>query len=86
MSKFRKTLDRLLNKPADFTWNEAVRIFKHLGYDLDDSGGGADFSFINKEKGEYFAMPKPHTKGGKPAIKSHYIKEMIKHLKDHNYI
>lgn len=75
MSKNEKLLNRFLNKPKDFTWNEYVKIFSIYGFEL-KSGSGSRRSFVNENK-DIFHIHEPHPES---IMKSYAIKQAIEWL------
>ena len=49
MSKKDKLIDRLLKRPADFTFDEMKSLLAYFGYDLKQGGTGSGVKFIKKE-------------------------------------
>jgi len=69
MGKHDKLLERLLNKPADFSIAELKRLMSAFGYELTNKGktSGSRIAF---EKGtDSFRLHKPH---GREAVLLHY--------------
>jgi hypothetical protein len=52
MSKVEKLIERLKARPKDFTWDEAVKVLKHFGYEQLAQGktGGSRRKFVNSDK------------------------------------
>lgn len=60
MGTKEKLLDRFKQQPKDFTWNELVRLFALMGFELRNKGKTSGSRAIFA-KGEYtFAVHKPH--------------------------
>lgn len=62
MSKLHKLIQRLKNRPRDFTYDELKKILGSLGY-KEDSGGrtsGSRVSFIHPETLHVIRLHKPH--------------------------
>ena len=80
MSKKEKLVDRLLSIPADFTWDELVRILVSFGYQELKTGktGGSRRKFVDKDK-NIITLHKPHP--GK-ILKEYALKQVVEHLKD----
>jgi hypothetical protein len=49
MSKHEKLINRLLSKPKDFEWSEAVSILESIGFEV-ISGGGSKRKFSTKKQ------------------------------------
>lgn len=75
MSKFEKLIDRFLEKPTDFTWQELIRLLTGLGYKEAGSGktGGSRTRFIHNEY-PTIILHKPHPK---PILKRYQIYDII---------
>ncbi len=80
MSKIEKLLDRLLNSPRDFTWDELVKILTHFGYEelVKGKTGGSRRKFADTDK-NIISLHKPHPGN---ILKTYAIKEVIAHLKE----
>ena len=48
MSKKDKLIDRLLKRPADFTFDEMKSLLAYFGYDLKQGGTGSGVKYIKK--------------------------------------
>lgn len=46
MSRKDKLLEKLLQKPKDFTFDEMVSLLSYLGYELKQGGTGSGVKFI----------------------------------------
>ena len=55
-----KLKSRFMSLPSDFTFDELVRLFSSLGFELDNKGksSGSRVAFVRDD--ETFAMHKPH--------------------------
>ena len=80
MSKKEKLVDRLLSIPADFTWDELVRILVSFGYQELKTGktGGSRRKFVDKDK-NIITLHKPHPC---KILKEYALKQVVEHLKD----
>jgi predicted RNA binding protein YcfA (HicA-like mRNA interferase family) len=80
MSKREKLLRRLLSKPKDFTFDEAVTLLRQLGYELDNKGktSGSAVSFVSNQK-HTITIHKPHPGN---ILKSYQVKHIIEELKN----
>jgi len=79
VSKIDKLLQKFLNDPKDFEWQEFVRILEHFGFKMLSQGttGGSRRTFENKDGLKlYFHEPHPAK-----IIKSYMIKNTIETLK-----
>lgn len=61
MAKIEKLVERLLSRPTDFTWDEALRILGHFGYEGLKKGktGGSRRKFADDTK-HIISLHKPH--------------------------
>ncbi len=77
MSKQEKLIDRLLNAPADFTWQELSTLLKGLGYQ-EVQGSGSRVKFDNGLPEQMINLHRPH-----PAkiIKRYALRQVIEKLK-----
>ena len=79
MSKNDKILARLLSQPADFTWDELLRVLHQLGYEEQAAGktGGSRRAFIKDETGVIIRLHKPHLGN---VLKHYQLKQLIQQL------
>ncbi|MEP6879642.1 MAG: type II toxin-antitoxin system HicA family toxin [Nitrosospira sp.] len=59
MSKRDKSLERLLTRPKDFTWEELIAVLRPFGYE-ELNGAGSRRKFLNKDTDRKIALHKPH--------------------------
>lgn len=61
MAKIDKLIARLLSNPADFTWEELIKILSHFGYEELKKGktGGSRRKFADEAK-SLISLHKPH--------------------------
>lgn len=78
MSKKDKLIDRLLNKPKDFTFDEMVTLLSYFEYDLKQSGTGSGVKFIRENSNEVINFHKPHPNG---VLKKYVIDQVIEKLR-----
>lgn len=78
MSKKDKLLKRLLERPTDFTFDEAISLLRHCGYDLDQSYSGSRVRFKNKELQTQIVFHKPHPH---KILKSYVLDLIIEQLR-----
>jgi len=85
MSKKEKLLKRLLSRPKDFTFDEAVTLLRQLGYETDNKGktSGSRVSFKNSTIPHAFNMHRPHPGN---ILKHYQVAELIQELKQANLI
>jgi predicted RNA binding protein YcfA (HicA-like mRNA interferase family) len=79
MSKIEKTIERLLSKPKDFTWDETIKVLKYFGYDQMAQGktGGSRRKFVNENK-QIISLHEPHPQ---KVLKTYQLDSIIEHLK-----
>ncbi len=75
MTKTEKLIERLRQRPKDFTWNELKKVLSYYGYE-ERSGKGSRRKFINRE-GQIISLHEPHPK---PILKKYMIELVIKQL------
>lgn len=84
MRKKEKLIDRFLSVPADFTWDELLKVLSTFGYKEmksgKTSGSGRKFNDINNN---LILLHKPH-----PAkiVKKYAIRQIIENLKEKGII
>lgn len=82
MSKHEKDIKRLLSKPKDFEWAEAVSILESMGFEI-IKGSGSRRKFKHKETKAVISLHEPHP--GK-IMKSYAIREIINALMEGGFI
>ena len=80
MAKVEKLVAKLLSDPADFTWDELVKLLGHLGYNELKTGktSGSRRKFANAEK-HIISLHKPHPG---EILKKYQIKIIVESLKE----
>lgn len=80
MAKIDKLIARLLLRPADFTWDELLKILGHFGYQELKKGktGGSRRKFANEGK-HIITLHKPHPEN---IMKRYMIDQVITVLKE----
>ena len=80
MSIKDKLTNRLLQRPTDFTYDEAKSLLSKLGYIEDNKGktSGSRVSFYHPESKKIIILHKPHPNN---TLKMYIIDELIKNLK-----
>jgi len=71
-----KLFERFKRQPKDFTFNELIRLFQVLGFEVNQKGktSGSRIEFINNEKELSFGAHKPHPDS---VIKSYVMKQVL---------
>jgi hypothetical protein len=84
MSKAQKLIERIKDRPKDFTWDELVKLLSYYGYAAQKSGktGGSRRKFYNKEK-HIISLHKPHPGN---IVKAYVIEQIIQTLKEKGHI
>jgi predicted RNA binding protein YcfA (HicA-like mRNA interferase family) len=82
MSQREKLVERLRQKPKDFTWSEAVKLLEGFGY-KEEPGGGSRRKFFNSARNVVIHMHEPHPR---KELKSYQIRELLNHLKQEGYL
>ena len=78
MSTIKKALERLENRPKDFTWSELQRVMTHFGY-MELVGGGSRRKFINVRSRVSVSLHEPHPKS---EVKGYALDIVIRHLRE----
>ena len=83
MSKNEKLLKRILSLPKDFTFEELMKLFSALGFEISTKGktSGSRVRFFNKEKKLQYLAHRPH-----PAsiIKEKALKDIVNFITENN--
>lgn len=84
MSRYQKSLDRLLSKPNDFTWAELSKVLGGFGYEQVSGGktGGSRVRFIH-DKHPPLILHKPHPI---PILKRYQLEAIIGLLREEKLI
>jgi hypothetical protein len=79
MTRREKLIQRLLTKPADFTWSELKSLLERAGYVLVVGGksGGSRVKFVHREHPPVI-LHKPHPT---PVLKRYQLDQIIEFLK-----
>jgi predicted RNA binding protein YcfA (HicA-like mRNA interferase family) len=82
MSKHEKLLKRLLSKPKDLEWSEAVSILESIGFET-ICGDGSRRKFKHKATNVIIIMHKQHPGN---IIKMYAIEQIIDSLKEGSFL
>ncbi|MFW6271667.1 MAG: type II toxin-antitoxin system HicA family toxin [Desulfosalsimonas sp.] len=82
MTKRDKLLERLKDKPKDFTWGELTALMKFLGYTLVKKSGSRR-RFINYKTGSKTFIHEPHPQ---KTLKAYQIDLIYNHLVEQGVI
>ena len=78
MSRKDKLLEKLLQKPKDFTFDEMVSLLSYLGYELKQGGTGSGVKFIKDGSNEVIIFHRPHPNG---TLKRYILDQVIEKLR-----
>lgn len=75
MGKTEKLLNRFLQKPADFTYDELRKLLKSFGYEEIKTGrtSGSRVGFYNAKTEHIIKLHKPHPK---PVLKHYQLNDI----------
>lgn len=76
-----KRLDRLMERPKDYTWDELIALLKSLGYEM-RTGSGSRRRFIDAEKRKIL-LHEPHPGN---ILKRYQIDGVLERLQEHGKI
>ncbi len=84
MGKKEKLIERLLQRPSDFTWNELTSLLKSFGYSEMKTGktGGSRRRFIHSSAAT-ITLHKPHPQN---TLKKYAINQLIEQLRQEDLI
>jgi len=74
MSTKDKLIERFKNQPKDFTWEELVRLFKQLGFTVDNKGKTSGSRVVFVKGKDAHIVHKPHPSN---IIKRYVMKEIL---------
>lgn len=76
-----RRLNRLRERPKDYTWDELVALLKGLGYTLKNASGSRR-KFIDAEKRK-ICLHEPHPEN---TLKAYVIEQVLTTLEEHGKI
>ncbi len=81
MSKIEKIINKLKDKPKDFTYEELKKLLTNIGFYEYNKGktSGSRVIFINKNNGTKIELHKPHPSN---VLKMYVIKNLLNKLKE----
>lgn len=82
MSKHEKLENRLLSKPKDFEWAEAVSLLQYKGFEI-ICNDGSKRKFVHRETKTVIILHKPHPGN---IMKSYAIELIIDALKEGGFL
>lgn len=79
--RHEKRLERLLSRPKDYTFSEAISLLNSLGYELRNKGStsGSRVMFYRPTDNHKILLHKPHPKD---IMKTYAIDDLIEKLKE----
>jgi hypothetical protein len=85
MGTKEKMIERFKRQPKDFTFNELIRLFQVLGFEVSQKGktSGSRVEFVNNEKELSYGAHKPHPDS---ALKSYAMKQVLEFLTSNKII
>ncbi|MCX4327729.1 MAG: type II toxin-antitoxin system HicA family toxin [Lachnospiraceae bacterium] len=78
MSRKNKLIEKLLEKPKDFTFDEMKSLLSYFGYTLKQGKTGSGVKFIKEGSNEVINFHKPHPDG---ALKRYVLEQVIEKLR-----
>jgi len=85
MSKSQKLKKRLLERPRDFTYNEAKTLLSQFGYKEEKRGrtSGSRVAFVHIKTKHIISLHKPHPQN---SLRMYQIDELIQTLRNQGVI
>lgn len=85
MTKREKLLERLLQKPSNFEYDEARTLLSRLGYSEENRGrtSGSRVAFVNNETRHIIRLHKPHPGN---ILKRYQLEQLIDELRKQGVI
>jgi hypothetical protein len=85
MGTKEKLIERFRRQPKDFTFEELIRLFRVLGFEISQKGktSGSRIEFVNSEKDISYGAHKPHPDS---AIKGYVMKQILEFLTSNQLI
>ena len=85
MSKKDKLIQRFLNQPKDFTFDELTSLLGHFGFSQNSKGktSGSRIEFVNTALGLKYLAHKPHPEN---VIKGYVIKQIKEFLTENKLL
>ena len=82
MSKLKKSIERILGKPTDFTWSELTQLMTALGFELKTTGGSGR-KFIDPSTGAVMFLHEPHPSR---ILKAYQVRAAVQFLRQEKKI
>ena len=85
MSKRDKLIEKLLNRPIDFEYDEARSLLAKFGYKEDNRGrtSGSRVAFVHCETGYIIRLHRPHPGN---ILKKYQVEQLIEELKNQGVV
>jgi hypothetical protein len=85
MGTKEKLIERFRRQPKDFTFEELIRLFRVLGFEISQKGktSGSRIEFVNSEKDISYGAHKPPPDS---AIKGYVMKQILEFLTSNQLI
>lgn len=83
MGTKEKLIRRFESLPTDFTWEEYCRLFRILGFELNNKGKTSGSRIIFKKGIFKYAAHKPHPE---KFMKEYMMKQTLKYLKENKLL
>ena len=85
MGTKEKLIERFKRQPKDFTFNELIRMFQALGFEIGQKGktSGSRVEFVNNEKELSYGDHRPHPDS---AIKGYVMKQVLEFITSNKLI
>ena len=78
-----KLIQRFKSQPKDFTWDELVRLFSGLGYEIDNKGKTSGSRVVFMKNESTYTAHKPHPGS---VVKGYVMKQVLDFLTKNNLI
>lgn len=85
MGTKEKLIERFKRQPKDFSFNELIRLFQVLGFEVRQKGktSGSRIEFVNNEKELSYSAHKPHPDS---VLKNYVMKQILEFLTSNKLI
>lgn len=83
LSRRDKLVNRLLQIPKDFTFDEMISLLSYFGYEMKQGGTGSGVKFIKEGSNEVINFHKPHPGG---VLKRYILQQVIEKLRKDDLI
>ena len=83
MSTKDKLIERFKQLPSDFTFDELVRLFSQLGFELDNKGATSGSRVVFVKEDMKYILHKPHPVN---TVKKVYLNKLCKYLRKNKLI